>query len=217
VPLAVRVMRKKSSVCCCCSGGGGPSPTFAWLAQRMDRKGLQFFHQVIWDKKAPGLGWRYRRRHELVMVAHLKRGKLAWANDDVAVAKILSHFPPKNRRHPNEKPLELVSDMVQLHTTPGQVVLDPFMGSGTTGEVCVRTGRRFIGIDLDPEHFQTAYNRIHRAYENPSNVHQPLTRPLLRADQRIATPLPGHRSVLTRRRGQDAALYSSQHTQNSHT
>src|SRR5690349_8663455 len=42
---------KKDCCCCCCCGGGGPSPTFAWLANRMDADGLEFFHSVIWDKR----------------------------------------------------------------------------------------------------------------------------------------------------------------------
>jgi DNA modification methylase len=66
---AVRVL-KPDCCCCCCCCGGGPRPTFAWVADRLDRDGLSFFHSVIWDKLNPGLGWRYRRQHEMVMVAH---------------------------------------------------------------------------------------------------------------------------------------------------
>ncbi len=43
--------------CCCCCGGGGPRPTFAWVADRMDRDGLTFFHANIWDKRKRGPGW----------------------------------------------------------------------------------------------------------------------------------------------------------------
>src|SRR5262245_37310716 len=64
---AVQVLKDDCCCCCCCCcGGGGPSPTFAWVATRMDSGGLQFFHSVIWDKINPGLGWRYRRQHEMV-------------------------------------------------------------------------------------------------------------------------------------------------------
>jgi len=75
--------------CCCCGGGGGPSPTFAWVAERMDSKGLSFFHSVIWDKKNPGMGWRYRRQHEMIMVAHRTGGRLAWANTDIKQPNIV--------------------------------------------------------------------------------------------------------------------------------
>ena len=73
---AARILRPECCCCCCCCGGGGPRPTFAWVAHRMDHKGLSFFHSVIWDKKNPGLGWRYRRQHEIIMVAHREGGKL---------------------------------------------------------------------------------------------------------------------------------------------
>jgi site-specific DNA-methyltransferase (adenine-specific) len=157
---AVVPLLKRDCCCCCCCGGGGPSPTFAWLAERMDRKGLEFFHSVIWDKKNPGIGWRYRRQHEMLMVAHRTGGKLAWANDERKQPNIISMSKPRSDRHPNEKPLGLVLLFLANHTQEGDLVADPFMGSGTTGVACVRTGRRFIGIELDDEHYETSLARI---------------------------------------------------------
>lgn len=153
--------------CCCCCGGGGPRPTFAWLAERMDRSGLSFFHSVIWDKKNPGLGWRYRRQHEMVMVSHMAGGKLLWANDSVAARNIISIMPPRDRVHPNEKPLALVDQFLRLHLKPGQTVLDPFMGGGTTLVAAERLGIHGIGIELDPEHFATACRRVDEAARQP--------------------------------------------------
>ena len=163
---AARVLRE-DCCCCCCCGGGGPKPTFAWLAERMDRSGLSFFHSVIWDKRNPGLGWRYRRQHEMIMIAHRAGGKLAWANNDVAVPNIWSGMPPREREHPNEKPLQMVSDFIGWHTTLGATILDPFMGSGTTGVACVRLGRRFIGIEIEPKFFDIACRRIEAETRRP--------------------------------------------------
>jgi site-specific DNA-methyltransferase (adenine-specific) len=129
----------------------------------MDRAGLSFFHSVIWDNRNPGLGWRYRRQHEMVMVAHRQGGKLAWADDNVTARNIYSELPPRDRLHPNEKPVSLMRHFILLHTTPGQAVLDPFMGSGTTGVACVELGREFIGVELDADHFATAERRIQEA------------------------------------------------------
>jgi site-specific DNA-methyltransferase (adenine-specific) len=158
---------KADCCCCCCCCGGGPRPTFAWVADRMDRKGLAFFHSVIWDKKNPGLGWRYRRQHEMVMVAHRTGGKLLWADDKVQARNIFSLMPPQNRQHPNEKPLELVERFIELHSSPDQLVLDPFMGSGTTGVACARRGRKFIGIEIELKYFDIACRRIDEAYRQP--------------------------------------------------
>jgi len=156
---AARVL--KPDCCCCC--GGGPKPTSAWVADRMDREGLSFFHSVIWDKKNPGLGWRYRRQHEMVMIAHLSEGKLLWQDDKAAARNIFSMLPPRERHHPNEKPVAMCAHFIDLHSSPGQIVLDPFMGSGTTGVAAARLGRRFIGIEIDPDYFDIACARIEAA------------------------------------------------------
>ena len=153
------------SCCCCCCGGGGPKPTFAWLAQRMDQGGLAFFHSVIWDKKNPGLGWRYRRQYEMVMIAHKAGGKILWADDKKAERNIFTMMPPRDRAHPNEKPLGMVEHFLNLHG--GAQVLDPFMGSGTTGVACVKLGRKFTGIEMDPHYFDIACRRIEEVYRQP--------------------------------------------------
>ncbi len=158
---------KADCCCCCCCCGGGPRPTFAWLAQRMDRAGLEFFHSVIWDKSNPGLGWRYRRQYEMVMVAHRSGGKLLWSDQDRAVPNIYKLLPPRDREHPNEKPHPLVEWFVENHSTEGQSILDPFMGSGTTGVACAKLGRKFIGIEIEEKYFNIACRRIDEAYRQP--------------------------------------------------
>lgn len=163
---SVRLMKKEGSCCCCCCGGGGPKPTFAWLANRMDSKGLAFFHSVIWDKVNPGLGWRYRRQHEMVMIAHRSDGALAWNEDMPAQRNVISLAKPKDDDlHPNLKPVSLMLKLVQNHTVQGGLVLDPFMGSGTTGVACVQLERRFLGIEQDRAHYETAKARIKEALE----------------------------------------------------
>ncbi len=157
-----RVLKKDSCCCCCCCCccGGGPRPTFAWVADRMDRDGLQFFHSVIWDKVNPGLGWRYRRQHEMVMVSHRAGGKLAWADNNRATPNIYRQSPPRNRDHPNEKPIEFCQHFIGLHTRLGDLVLDPFMGSGTTLRAAKELGRRAIGIDLEEKYCEIAARRM---------------------------------------------------------
>jgi len=175
---ASRLLKADCCCCCCCCGGGGPRPTFAWVADRMDRAGLSFFHSVIWDKVNPGLGWRYRRQHEMVMVAHRAGGKLLWRDQKRASPNIYQQMPPRNRVHPNEKPVEMVGHFLDLHSAPGQVVLDPFMGSGTTGVAAARMGRTFIGVEMDEGHFDTACRRIDEAYRQPRLFAEPEPKPI---------------------------------------
>lgn len=68
----------------------------------------------------------------------------------------------KNKHHQTEKPVELLENLLAVCQAQG-VVLDPFMGSGSTGVACVNTGRNFIGIELDPGYFETAKQRIEEA------------------------------------------------------
>lgn len=69
----------------------------------------------------------------------------------------------RDGRHPTEKPVPLMQELVSLYSDFGQTVLDPFMGSGTTGVACLSQGRRFIGVEADPAHFETACDRIEAA------------------------------------------------------
>ena len=68
--------------------------------------------------------------------------------------------------HPTQKPVALMAWCMERAKVPeGATVLDPYMGSGTTGIACIRTGRKFIGIEKDPKHFKTAELRIRRELE----------------------------------------------------
>jgi site-specific DNA-methyltransferase (adenine-specific) len=73
-------------------------------------------------------------------------------------------------KHPTQKPLELLERIVNLCSNPGDLVLDPFCGSGTTGVVSVSRGRKFIGIDLDPDYIELSRGRISQAYEAVKNT-----------------------------------------------
>ena len=159
--MAIVVLNKDCCCCCCCCcGGGGPKPTFAWVANRMDTRGLSFFHSVIWDKVNPGLGWRFRRQHEMIMVSHRSCGKLAWVNNDIAIPNIIKIYPDRNRLHPNEKPLKLPSAFIEVTTKQNDIVLDPFMGSGTTLVAAQQLGRRAIGIEIERKYCDIAIERL---------------------------------------------------------
>lgn len=71
--------------------------------------------------------------------------------------------PGRDGHHPTEKPLALMREIIRDFTQPGEVVCDPFMGSGATGVAALMEGRRFIGIDADPAWFGVARDRISAA------------------------------------------------------
>lgn len=99
----------------------------------------------------------------MVMIAHRAGGRIRWNADERKVPNVLSGMPPRDREHPNEKPIEVVEQLVATHSNPGDLILDPFMGSGTTGVACARLGRRFVGIEIEPKYFDIACRRIEQA------------------------------------------------------
>jgi site-specific DNA-methyltransferase (adenine-specific) len=155
--------------CCCCCGGGGPDPQFArwslWLDEVFD-----FKQMVVWDKGPMGMGWHYRRSYETVLVAQKPGAACKWYDISKRIENIIRpgafgvrKIIPQADEHPTAKPVHLAQHFIQLHSLPGEVVLDAFMGEGSTGVACVKTGRSFIGIELDEQYFTTAKRRIEDA------------------------------------------------------
>ncbi|PXW15503.1 DNA-methyltransferase [Paraburkholderia caballeronis] len=70
---------------------------------------------------------------------------------------------PRDRVHVTQKPLPLLRELLRV-VPSGALVLDPFMGSASTGVACLQTGRRFVGVELDPGNFETACGRIEDAH-----------------------------------------------------
>lgn len=168
-----RVLVSGGGCCCCCGGGGGPDPQFARWSLWMDSV-LSFKQMVIWDKGPMGLGWHYHRSYETVLVGTKDDKKCFWFDDSRRVENIIRpgdygiwKIIPTEDQHPTMKPFELSQLFIKLHTQEGYTVLDPFMGSGTTGVAAVRNGRKFIGIEIDKGYFDTAVNRIESEMKSP--------------------------------------------------
>jgi len=100
----------------------------------------------------------YARFVEMIQVC----GKNTW-NHDRHWSQYNNVFTDlvESKKHPYQKPLSLMTRLVLNHTNEGDVVLDPFMGSGTTGLACIQNGREFIGIEQDFEKFRLATGRLH--------------------------------------------------------
>jgi site-specific DNA-methyltransferase (adenine-specific) len=79
------------------------------------------------------------------------------------------------REHPNEKPVSLLQAIIAK--TPAKTILDPFMGSGTTGVACIKLGRKFIGIEIEPKYFDIARRRIEEAWKQPRLFEEPRVKP----------------------------------------
>ena len=74
-------------------------------------------------------------------------------------------YDKKNYPHPTIKPLNIVKTLIGNSTRPGDIVLDPFLGSGTTAVACMELGRKYIGFEINGEYFETAQRRIQDTIE----------------------------------------------------
>ena len=91
---------------------------------------------------------------------------------------IESTEPAEKNGHPCPKPLSWMRWAVSLATASGETVIDPFMGSGTTGVACAKLGRKFIGIEIEPKYFDIACRRIEQAYAQPDIFVAPPAKPV---------------------------------------
>lgn len=150
--------------CCCCCGGGGPDPQFARWSLWLDAiPGMNFKQMIVWDKGPMGMGWHYRRSYEVVLVAERAGAACRWFDETDKVENIIRHIRkiiPSKDQHPTPKPESLVTHFLGLHTRAGDLVLDPFMGHGTTLRAAKDMGRRAIGIDVSEEYCEAAAKRL---------------------------------------------------------
>jgi site-specific DNA-methyltransferase (adenine-specific) len=131
-----------------------------------------FRQMVVWDKGRIGMGRGFRRRHELIIHASATSGDLHLWPGQTSHQSLLTFAPVPNgeRVHGAQKPLKLVEYLVRAGSSPGDVVLDPFMGSGTTGVAAVKLGRKFVGIESEPQFFDSACRRIADALGHPAGA-----------------------------------------------
>lgn len=113
---------------------------------------------LVWDKKVNG---------------EFADCELAWTNLDKPVRRIewmwngmLRKGGEERNSHPTQKPLG-VMEWCLTHVPDAETILDPFMGSGTTGVACVKAGRRFVGVEREESYFDIACERIRKAYAQP--------------------------------------------------
>lgn len=121
---------------------------------------LRQYPTLVWDKRHFGMGSVFRNQHE--WIAHFTNG-IGTANRR-DTPNVLSYSGTRDGEHPTQKPLDLARRLVDTVTQEGGTVLDPFMGSGTTGVAAVLEGRKFIGCELSDHYIEVAKRRIVDGY-----------------------------------------------------
>jgi site-specific DNA-methyltransferase (adenine-specific) len=120
-----------------------------------ERAGFRFWKPLVWDKRTIGMGYHYRARYEFILFFEKGRRRLS----DLGVADVIS-VPRIHRGYPAEKPAAVSEVLIKQSSTQGELIADPFMGSGSVGVAALKTGRRFCGSDLNPEAVRLTADRL---------------------------------------------------------
>ena len=146
------------------------------LAPTIESAGLRFQNLVVWDKGMMGLGMGFRAQHEIIL--HYTAGSPKY--HDLGTSNVIrtSRVSAVDREHQTQKPVELMEALLNVVCPTGGTVLDPFMGSASTGVAAIKRGMKFIGIERDADHFQVACQRIDAAWKQPRLFEEPAPKPI---------------------------------------
>lgn len=137
------------------------------LQTEAEKVGFKYVNLLAWRKNNKTPNKYYMQQLEFVLL--LRKGKARNINNMgtsncLDVPNIIG-----KKTHPTEKPVDLMKIFIENSSSVGDIVLDPFMGSGATAVAAVNAGRHYIGFELDSQYFQIADNRIQKAIENRQN------------------------------------------------
>ncbi len=121
---------------------------------------------LIWDKIVSYNGYTWRHQHELIAWGE-KSDSIRVPTGDGDILKCRGVLQ-KDRLHPAQKPVELLEVLIKKHGKAGDIILDPYAGSGTTAIAALNTGRFFIGIEKDEGYCEIARKRVYEAQAQQS-------------------------------------------------
>lgn len=141
-------------------------PETAFIAKPIaEDAGFRFWKPLVWDKQKIGMGYHYRARYEFVLFFEKGKRKL----NDLGIADVISEARVTNG-YPAEKPSRLLEVLIGQSTAPGELVADPFTGSGSAGVAALAIGRAFAGNDLSGDAVRMATERLLAAGGRPASA-----------------------------------------------
>jgi site-specific DNA-methyltransferase (adenine-specific) len=120
-----------------------------------ERAGFRFWKPLVWDKKRIGMGYHYRARYEFILFFEKGKRRL----NSLGIADVIS-VPRIHRGYPAEKPPAVSEVLIKQSSATGELVADPFMGSGSVGVAALKNGRRFRGSDLNLDAVRLTAERL---------------------------------------------------------
>ena len=130
-----------------------------WLVEM--RKHFKVPNIIVWNKMSIGMGlFSFRPQYELIIFGFKGEGKPNFAISVSAIPDVWNVVRGSNYIHPTQKPVELFRRMLTYSSKEKDVVFDPFMGSGTTAIACKENNRKFIGSEVDKNHYDNILKRL---------------------------------------------------------
>lgn len=166
IPELVRLLKDDAEIYWFCSGGSQkPLIAQVWLEFIKLKPQVVVKNLIIWDKLYPGLGWDWRFQYETIF--QLYKGKGIKSEDHcrgnvISARKVI----PKFGEHPTPKSPDIIEKLLLPKSKPGDVILDPFLGGGTTAAVAKKHGRHCIGIELIDKYCEFAAERCRGIHNN---------------------------------------------------
>ena len=136
----------------------------------METAGFKMIRQIIWQKTNPvplNMRATYLSNSREMAVVGVKVGKPTFNSEyDSGIYKYPIPRHKGKRQHPTQKPLVLFEELVRKHSNQGDLVVDPFLGAGTTGVAAIRNFRNFTGCDIDENYVKISQERIRMAQKS---------------------------------------------------
>ena len=153
LPDVFRVLKEKSHFYVMCN-----DRNMQEMLNECEKVGFKLVNILVWKKNNCTPNRYYMKNSEFILL--FRKGGARTINN--AGSKQCMEIPNiiGNKLHPTEKPVELMEIFINNSSNPNDTVLDPFIGSGTTGVACKNLNRNFIGIELDDKYFEIAKERI---------------------------------------------------------
>lgn len=136
----------------------------------IDESDFHFIKCLIWRKMNLIMGTFYMNAFEYIIF--LRKGKAVPINDCgrgdiITIPNVKTKKANGENIHDSQKPVSLMQILIEESSQKGDIVLDPFMGSGTTALACIRSGRHFVGAEIDDEYYDLINKRIKEEKKNP--------------------------------------------------
>ncbi|MBN46198.1 MAG: DNA methylase N-4 [Methylophaga sp.] len=131
--------------------------TMFYLKPIGEKVGFKFWKPIVWDKQRIGMGYHYRARYEFILFFEKGKRKL----NNLGIPDVLG-YPRVHRGYPTEKPVDLAKVLIEQSTSEGELVIDPFCGSGAFGVAALELDRDYWGNDTNAEAIKLTSTRLNQ-------------------------------------------------------